>query len=130
MNHPCLRIRDALNLLGESTRLRILCGLALECRPVSDIVAQTGLSQTNVSFHLRKLREAGFLRAERRGPFVYYCLADAELMQILENLKLWLETHAVCGPGAHPKADGQKRSKPKNKIITASLSGRSQATKR
>ncbi|MDA8258118.1 MAG: metalloregulator ArsR/SmtB family transcription factor [Betaproteobacteria bacterium] len=89
--HDQEQIIPALKVLGEPNRLRILCGLGLECRPVTDIINATGLGQTNVSFHLRVLREAGFVRAERRGPFIYYCLADPELLRILHDLKQWLE---------------------------------------
>lgn len=89
--HDQARIIPALRVLGEPNRLRILCGLGLECRPVTDIINATSLGQTNVSFHLRVLREAGFVRAERRGPFIYYCLADPELLRILHDLKQWLE---------------------------------------
>lgn len=85
------QIIPALKVLGEPNRLRILCGLGFECRPVTDIINATGLSQTNVSFHLRVLREAGLVRAERRGPFIYYCLADADLLRILRDLKQWLD---------------------------------------
>jgi len=44
---------------------------------VFDIVLETGLNQTNVSFHLRLLREAELVRTVRRGAFIYYCLPDA-----------------------------------------------------
>ena len=84
------RLVPALKALGEPNRLRILCCLGLECRPVTDIIHATGLEQTNVSFHLRVLREAGFVRAERRGPFIYYCLIDPELLHILHALNDWL----------------------------------------
>jgi len=91
LEHDQEQVIPALKVLGEPNRLRILCGLGLECRPVTDIINATGLGQTNVSFHLRVLREAGFVRAERRGPFIYYCLADPELLRILHDLKQWLE---------------------------------------
>ena len=78
-------------LLGEPNRLRILYSLGLECRPVSDVVKATGLSQTNVSFHLRALREAGLVRPERRGAFIYYCLPDPELLHILKHLSDWVD---------------------------------------
>ena len=89
--HNQEQIIPALKVLGEPNRLRILYGLGLECRPVTDIINATGLGQTNVSFHLRVLREAGFVRAERRGPFIYYCLADPELLRILHDLMRWLD---------------------------------------
>ena len=90
--HDQEQLIPALKVLGEANRLRILCELGLECRPVTDVINTTGLGQTNVSFHLRVLREAGFVRAERRGPFIYYCLADPELLRILHDLKQWLDT--------------------------------------
>lgn len=84
-------------LLAEPNRLRILCGLGMECRPVSDVVEATGLSQTNVSFHLRALREAGLVRPERRGPFVYYCLSDAGLLKLLDDFRRWHEQRTGIG---------------------------------
>jgi ArsR family transcriptional regulator len=93
------QVIPALKVLGEANRLRILCELGLECRPVTDVINATGLGQTNVSFHLRVLREAGFVRAERRGPFIYYCLADPELLRILHDLKQWLDTRQAAGAG-------------------------------
>lgn len=82
---------QALKVLGESNRLQVLLHLGLECCPVTEIINATGLPQTNVSFHLRVLREAGFVRSERRGPFIYYCLDDPTLLNILHDLKEWLE---------------------------------------
>jgi DNA-binding transcriptional ArsR family regulator len=58
--------------LSEPARLRIVLALSDECRPVSDVVALTGLAQPLVSHHLRILREAGIAQPQRRGSFVYY----------------------------------------------------------
>lgn len=102
----------ALRVLGEPNRLRILCGLGLECRPVTDIIEATGLGQTNVSFHLRILREAGFVRAERRGPFIYYCLADPGLLHILHDLKRWLDARQPGLADANRRRRSLKRRKP------------------
>ncbi len=76
-------------LLGEPNRLRILLSLGLECRPVSAVIAATGLSQTNVSFHLRTLREAGLVRGEPHGPFVFYCLSDPTLLALIDEVARW-----------------------------------------
>ena len=80
----------ALKILGEPNRLRILTSLGLECQPVTNIVKDTGLSQTNVSFHLRVLRDAGLVKAERCGSFVYYCLPDSQLREILDQFRDWV----------------------------------------
>ncbi|MCU0835811.1 MAG: metalloregulator ArsR/SmtB family transcription factor [Chromatiaceae bacterium] len=82
-------LSEVFKLLGEPNRLRILLSLGLECRPVSAVIAATGLSQTNVSFHLRTLREAGLVRGEPNGPFVFYCLADPELLTLIEQVRHW-----------------------------------------
>jgi ArsR family transcriptional regulator len=76
-------------VLSEPNRLRILLSMGLECAPVSAIIAKTGLSQTNVSFHLRSLREAGLVKGERNGSFIFYCLYDTTLLDILQNMSQW-----------------------------------------
>ncbi len=66
---------ETLNLLGEESRLR-LCALLRErelC--VTDLVRVTGISQSRVSTHLGRLREAGFVRDRREGPQAFYALA-------------------------------------------------------
>jgi ArsR family transcriptional regulator, arsenate/arsenite/antimonite-responsive transcriptional repressor len=85
-------LSEIFKILSEPSRLHILCGLGLECQSVTSIVEDTGLSQTNVSFHLRILREAGLVRPERRGAFIYYCLPDPKLLHLLEAFQQWSET--------------------------------------
>jgi ArsR family transcriptional regulator len=79
-------------ILAEPNRLRIVTCMGLDCRPVSAIIASTNLSQTNVSFHLRVLREAGIVKAERRGGFVFYCLYDFRLLELLSHFEEWCNT--------------------------------------
>jgi len=97
MSLPVKHLETVLKLLAEPNRLRILYSLGLDCRPVTQIVKDTGLSQTNVSFHLRLLREAGLVRPERRGAFIYYCLWDAELLDVLGRLGDWLKQQRSAG---------------------------------
>ena len=89
MTNEIKRLSEVFRLLGEPNRLRILLSLGLECRPVSAVIAATGLSQTNVSFHLRTLREAGLVRGEPNGPFVFYCLADPTLLTLIHDARKW-----------------------------------------
>ena len=88
---PIDRLAKAMKILSEPNRLRILCSMGVECMPVSAIIAQTGLSQTNVSFHLRILREAGLVKSEKSGAFVYYCLYDTTLLDLLSGLGNWMQ---------------------------------------
>ena len=110
--YDCGSIKDLsglFKLLAEPNRLKILCSLGLECRPVSDIIEATGLSQTNVSFHLRALREAGVVRPERRGAFIYYCLPDPELLQLLDDFRGWMEDHGSSNDAAPQKKKASRR---------------------
>jgi DNA-binding transcriptional ArsR family regulator len=77
---------DALQLelifqtLGELHRLKIIKFIGEKKCSVSEIVAETGLSQPLVSHHLRILRENTILETERQGPFIYYKLRDTRLL--------------------------------------------------
>jgi ArsR family transcriptional regulator len=80
------RCVEALNLLGDESRLR-LCALLRErelC--VSDLVKVTGISQSRVSTHLGRLREAGIVRDRRQGAQSFYTLALTALPDILQGL--------------------------------------------
>jgi ArsR family transcriptional regulator len=80
------RCVEALNLLGDESRLR-LCALLRErelC--VSDLVKVTGISQSRVSTHLGRLREAGIVRDRRQGAQSFYTLALAALPDTLQGL--------------------------------------------
>jgi ArsR family transcriptional regulator len=66
---------DTLNLLGDESRIR-LCALLRERElRVTDLVRVTGISQSGVSTHLGRLREAGFVRDRREGSQSFYALA-------------------------------------------------------
>ena len=66
-----------LKALGDETRLEIVGLLAAQqgelC--VCDVESHFDLRQPTISHHLRILREAGVVTAERRGTWVYYSLA-------------------------------------------------------
>ena len=73
-------------LLSDTNRIRILFAIGKEKKSVSEIMDDTSLSQTLVSFHLRPLRESGILTTERRGPFVYYSISEPMLIDLLVSL--------------------------------------------
>lgn len=75
--------------LGDDTRLRLLdlllghelCGRAIAVR--------LGISEAAVSQHLRVLRQAGLVEAERRGRFRHYRVKRAALAQAGRALSSW-----------------------------------------
>jgi ArsR family transcriptional regulator len=60
--------------LGDPHRVRIVNLLANAQDPacVCDLTPELGLSQPTVSFHLKKLVQAGLLDREQRGVWAYY----------------------------------------------------------
>lgn len=62
--------------LADPHRVRIVNLLAMAPEPVCvyDMTPELGLSQPTVSFHLKKLVEAGLLTRERRGTWAYYAI--------------------------------------------------------
>jgi DNA-binding transcriptional ArsR family regulator len=73
-------------LLSDANRLRIIFALGKDRKSVSEIMNETSLPQTLVSFHLRPLRESGLVSAERQGPFIFYRVSDAVLIDLLISL--------------------------------------------
>ena len=79
---------DAFNAVAEPRRRQILNYLALEERPVGDIVITLRLAQPSVSKHLRVLRDVGLVRSRRRGRrMLYRTNADA-----IRPLHEWTKT--------------------------------------
>lgn len=69
---------------SDPSRLFILNALRNGPLTVSDIVQQTGLTQSNVSNHLSCLRCCDLVVREQQGRFVYYELADRRIATLLD----------------------------------------------
>lgn len=61
-----------LRLLGEPTRLRLLLLLETEALSVAELTAITGLTQSRISSHLARLRQAELVSDERAGNATFY----------------------------------------------------------
>ena len=73
-------------LLNDPNRLKIIFAIGKGSKPVSEIMQETKLPQTLVSFHLRPLRESGILSTERKGAFIYYRFTEPGLIDLLSSL--------------------------------------------
>jgi DNA-binding transcriptional ArsR family regulator len=72
-DHDCV---VALKALAEDTRVRIIRLLITGPLDVGDISERAGISQYNTSKHLRVLREAGLLQAQKNGRRHLYALTE------------------------------------------------------
>jgi DNA-binding transcriptional ArsR family regulator len=81
---------DSFNAVAESRRRDILNYLALEERPVGDIVAGLRLGQPSVSKHLRVLRDVGLVHVRRHGRHRLY-RTNAEAIRPLHEWTKYFE---------------------------------------
>lgn len=70
------KLHNALKLLSDPLRLRLVALLSEEELAVHELVAVTGLSQSRVSNHLALLRRSGIVRDRREGTWSFYRLAE------------------------------------------------------
>jgi DNA-binding transcriptional ArsR family regulator len=86
---------DVFNAVAEPRRRQILDALANGERPVNDLVARIGVSQPQVSKHLRVLREVGLVEVREAGRQRLYRLNGRELKPIHDWVsgyeQLWSE---------------------------------------
>jgi ArsR family transcriptional regulator len=72
-----------LHALADPMRLAIVRQLAVEHETCAcDLTVGIDRSQPTVSHHLRVLREAGVVSAERRGTWIYYALEPAAVERL------------------------------------------------
>ncbi len=67
---------ELLRILGDANRMRLLWLLGEEELTVAELVEVTRLTQSRVSSHLSRLRDAGFIVDRRSGASTYYRLNE------------------------------------------------------
>jgi DNA-binding transcriptional ArsR family regulator len=83
---------DAFNAVAEPRRRQILDALAGGELPVNDVVRRLGLSQPQVSKHLRVLREVGAVDVREDGRQRFYRLNGEALKPIHDWVKNYERT--------------------------------------
>ncbi|MET8790417.1 ArsR/SmtB family transcription factor [Kribbella sp. NPDC020789] len=76
---------DVIRVLGDPLRLKIVTLLARETLCTTHLVEETGAKQTNLSNHMKVLREAGIVETEPCGRFTYYKLKPEVLSGLSEQ---------------------------------------------
>jgi len=80
-------------LLGDPSRLRIVVSCLRTPLAVSNIADRLGLSVSLVSHHLRLLKGARLVRADRQGKQVYYVADDAHVRRMVEGMVTHIGEH-------------------------------------
>ncbi|WP_236240234.1 metalloregulator ArsR/SmtB family transcription factor [Streptomyces sp. CC228A] len=77
---------DVLKVLADPLRMQIVQLLAREALCTTHLVEETGARQTNLSNHLKTLRDAGLVDAEPCGRFTYYSLRPEAIDALAADL--------------------------------------------
>ena len=76
-------LSELFRVLGDYTRVRILCALYESEMCVCDIARLCGTTQSNVSHQLRILRANRLVKYRRSGKTVIYSLDDEHIFSII-----------------------------------------------
>ena len=81
-----IELAETFHLLGDPTRLRVVVACLAGPVSVSDLAERIGASPSLVSHHLRLLKAARILGAERRGKQVFYSAMDDHIRCVLADM--------------------------------------------
>lgn len=79
-------LSEMFRLMSDPSRLRIILSCLAEKVSVGDMAQQLKLSPSLVSHHLRLLRAARLLQAERQGRQVFYQVTDEHVLRMLGDM--------------------------------------------
>jgi len=79
-------VAELLKAMSNSHRLLILCELTAGERSVSRLEDVVGLSQSALSQHLAKLRDAGVVTTRRDAQTIYYSVSDPRVAALMTTL--------------------------------------------
>lgn len=76
---------EVFKVLADNTRLEILLTIAEEEKCVHEIADATNQSVSNVSHHLRRLKDKGLIGYHKEGRHKFYKLMDDHIIKILQE---------------------------------------------
>lgn len=86
MQRNASKAEALLKQLANANRLKVLCHLVASEKTVGELADSVDLSQSALSQHLAKLREAGLVTSDKRGLCVYYRICSMEAQALLSVL--------------------------------------------
>ena len=85
-NHEINLLAEQFKVLGDKTRLRILSMLRERELCVCELTEVLQISQPGVSQHMRRLKQAGFVKERKGGQWVYYSIEKEHAHYALSEL--------------------------------------------
>jgi DNA-binding transcriptional ArsR family regulator len=77
---------NLLKVMANEDRLLLLCQLTQGERNVGELETLCGIRQPTLSQQLAVLREEGLVNARREGKYIFYSLASAEVILVMNTM--------------------------------------------
>lgn len=84
MTEDLVETSDIFRALGDETRLKILCLIEEEEKCVHEITEELEMDTSNISHHLRKLKDKNIVKRRKDGRHRYYKLSDQHIKDIIQ----------------------------------------------
>ncbi|MFB6158629.1 MAG: ArsR/SmtB family transcription factor [Candidatus Nanohalobium sp.] len=84
MSDRIVEASDIFRALGGETRLKILRFIEDEERCVHEITEELEMTDSNISHHLRKLKDRDIVTKRKEGRHRYYELSDQHIKDIIQ----------------------------------------------
>lgn len=81
-----VELAEMFRLMSDPTRLKIILACLDAPAAVGEMAERLGISASLVSHHLRLLRAARLLGADRRGRQVFYAVGDHHIRSMLADM--------------------------------------------
>jgi ArsR family transcriptional regulator len=81
-----VELAEIFRLMSDPTRLKIILACRDAPAAVNEMAEKLGISPSLVSHHLRLLRAARLLQADRRGRQVFYVVGDEHIRSMLADM--------------------------------------------
>jgi len=92
------RAASFFKVVGDETRMKILCSLSTDELCVNDIAAAVDMTKSAVSHQLRLLKNEGLVKSRRDGKNMFYSLDDQHVVDIIDIAFTHIE-HKSHGDG-------------------------------
>ena len=79
-------MKDIYTAFGNQVRVKLILCLAQSPKNVTQLIGNCGLSQSAVSQHLTKLKQAGVVVSKKQGKEIWYTLKHQKAIQISQLL--------------------------------------------
>ena len=85
------RAASCFRVVGNETRMKILCTIAHDEVCVDDIAENVQMTKSAVSHQLKILKDEGLVKSRRNGKNIYYSLDDQHVVDIIDIAFIHIE---------------------------------------